>query len=320
MARRIAFFAESSPSVGIGHAMRSGVLAEQFSVHGWQVDFYSDLGHAQWVINFLQTSTINHIDSNLGSSIRLPYYDLIVLDTYSEENLQKTILQFPRSKIITIEDSSTPEVKSDFRVFQSLFTEIIPSRKGQNKAGMVSGPRHLLVRNQIENIEVSDTLKSGNVIVLSGGSDQTNFAKSVYSAIITFESNYSFHFIGLPPTSAERVTQNVTFYPYGTKIEDLNIPLSFSISLAGVSAIELLAAKVPTILAASVENQFPNYNLLTTKGYAVALERYDKELGWTFSAEDLLNALEKLVGVRHLTDLDFEGAKIIYREINKFFY
>ena len=298
--------------------MRSFVLAEQFASHGWLVDFYSDLGHAPWVISLMRASRVNHISCALKSSPCFPFYDLVVLDTYSEENLRKTIQQHPESKIITVEDSSTPWVRSDFKVIQSLSNAYTPPNEGRKKSWVISGPRYLLVRKQIENVAVSNTLKSGNVIVLSGGSDQTDFAKSVYSAILNFDTDYSFHFIGLHLTSSAKVPQNVTLHPYGTRIEELKFPLSFAISLAGISAIELLAAKVPTILAASVENQFSNFRLLSAEGYVVPLACYDAELRWTFSAEELLSATEKLSKVRVFMDLDFEGAKRIYQEINEF--
>lgn len=320
---KIAIQADGGSKIGMGHIMRTLVLAkellkenevfyicriegkddiqyyikeksievdalEQIEKYGISYSNY-DKGIEKVVSEGFKARVIN--ENYLVKELKTIEADILITDSYSvdEEYFKETKRIF--NKTAYIDDINQYYFDVDFLINQNSDADDF-EYKVNSDTKLLLGTEYTLLRDEFKNLS-NKTIRSEmcDIMVTVGGADPFGVTEKILN--YTCELKYNFHIvIGPSFTDTSFVDKlrkdNVEFY-YNANMCEIMKKCDMAISACGSTLYELAACGVPTLGVIIADNQQGIANKLHSMGSIVNLGWYDKII-----KEDLVNYIESL--------------------------
>src|SRR5687768_4602090 len=151
--KSVLFRADADESIGVGHVVRSHVLAEEFLTNGWTVTWVSSLASTQKLLNpaihFIETE-FNPLDWKMDVNNllkRLKHnYDLLVVDHYGISGDWLTQIKTHFKKILVLDDVADRKLPCDILLDQNFEDESRYQALVPSSCMKLLGPTYALIR------------------------------------------------------------------------------------------------------------------------------------------------------------------------------
>ncbi|ALB44534.1 UDP-2,4-diacetamido-2,4,6-trideoxy-beta-L-altropyranose hydrolase [Clostridium beijerinckii] len=336
---KIAIQADGGTEIGMGHVMRTLVLAKELlkendvfyicrgeskdgckqytkvsdnevnsldKLEKFEIN-YSKYSHGikKILSKGFRVKLIN--EDNLINELKCINADMLITDSYSvnEDYFHETKKIF--RKTTYIDDTNKHNFDVDFLINQNI-DAIDFEYKVNDDTKLLLGTKYLLLRDEFKKMP-SKTIreKIKDIIITVGGADPYNLTEKVLNYIR--ELNYNFHIVIGPSfvdtSFVEKLnSDNVKFYHNANMCEIMK-KCDMAISACGSTLYELSACGVPTLGIIIAENQNGIASKLNEMGII-------KNLGWygKINKEEFLNSINKLAN-------DYELRKSLSNKASK---
>lgn len=329
---KIAIRADGGSHIGMGHIMRTLVLAKELRKHHKvfyvcrksikEQDKYQS--GAEMVIN--NNFDVEYINENtVFDDIKLIDADCLLTDSYDVDekyfNYTKDLFKYTGY----IDDMNLYNHNVDFLINQNIGAENL-KYKVNKETKLMLGTKYTMLRSEFRNQIIDSTLireKIDDIMVTTGGSDESHLSFKLIKWLK--DLSYNYHVVIGPSfddTLVEKLkeiscqNQNVKLH-FNVDICDLMSKVDLAISACGSTIYELCAVGVPIIGIILAQNQL-----------ALASEMENRKiikcLGWynEFTKEQLVDKLVELDNtINKRKNMTESGKKLIdgkgvYRIVN----
>ncbi|AWI03689.1 UDP-2,4-diacetamido-2,4,6-trideoxy-beta-L-altropyranose hydrolase [Clostridium drakei] len=284
----IAIRADGGAKIGMGHIMRTLVLAKELKNKNNHVfyicrvdNFTYDIknlnnetygfNHNEFIKNYVSDKYKMGIEKILSVGFKVYFVrenflisdmmnikaDLLITDSYDidEYYFSKTKNAFSRTAYI--DDMNLYYYDVDFLINQNIGAEKFNYKTNENSK-LLCGCKYVMLRKEFKNIEekcVPETVK--NIMITVGGADPNNITLKLLSWVKSL--NYNFHVVIGP--SFNNIEQLKEFESARIKLYhnvdmcSLMQKVDMAVSACGSTLYELAACKVPTIGIIIADNQ-----------------------------------------------------------------
>ncbi|EHJ01493.1 pseudaminic acid biosynthesis-associated protein PseG [Clostridium sp. DL-VIII] len=318
---KIAIRADGGNEIGMGHIMRTLVLAKELSkknevfyicrienkgechLNNSNTDTYKitsldemitfkldDSKYIQGIKKILsegfEVILIN--EDNIIDELKLIETDLLITDSYfvNETYFEETKKIF--KKTAYIDDINKYYFNVDFLINQNSDAEDF-DYKTKDYTKLILGTDYILLRDEFKNLPKKHIKeKACDIMITVGGADPDNITENILSYI--GQLDYDFHVVIGPsfgdiPFAEKYKNDNIKFY-YNANMREIMQKCDIAISACGSTLYELSASGVPTLGLIIADNQ---------NGIASKLNDLEiiKSLGWydKIKKNDLINNL-----------------------------
>lgn len=321
---KIAIQADGGTQIGMGHIMRTLVLAKELCKENevfyicrveknrdGSQNYIKDNNYEVASLEQLVEYNINYSkyiqgiekiinegfkvkllnEDNLIDELKNVKADLLITDSYSvdEKYFEETKKIF--NKTAYIDDVNKYYFDVDFLINQNSDAEDFQYKVNSNTK-LLLGAKYILLRDEFKSIpkkRIND--KVCNIMITVGGSDSYNITEKILYCIS--ELDYNFHVVIGPSFEDTSFVENfkndrILFY-YNAYMCELMEKSDVAISACGSTLYELSACGVPTLGIIIADNQNGIANKLDDMGIINNLGWYDK-----ISKADLINNIDKL--------------------------
>ena len=303
MSKSIYFYAEASPSIGLGHVIRVNNLIGYFASKGYECHFYLNSKCFQQIDFRCQTILIQSIEDFI-EILDVSSPDLLVLDLLEgdvsvrlRDHLMKARFQYKLACIDGFYDeflcpdlsimpwSTLPKVKRQLRGLSYLFFNDAHTEKSKFK-------------------QQSGTVQ--NILVSIGSSDPHSATYTILKNVCNIFSNINFHVVIGPMFTVSNRTKitnsqfnNVTYYEGLSDLSDLYLGCDIAIIGGGQTKFEASLFGLPALIISNTELE-----------KRLALEFENLGLAVYVSPAEMLDS-EKLVNWIQKLDSDAETLNIM---------
>ena len=316
---RIAFRVDGGSNIGMGHIMRTLVLARELAKTN--IVFYvcrKDNPLTQKYIKGIEKvrqegfQVVLISEDNVIGELSKIEADCLITDSYevNEDYFNKTKNMF--SKTGYIDDLNIYTYNVDFIVNQNI-TANKHKYKCNEDTLLFLGTDYIMLREEFRNSkpnEIKNNVK--NILITMGGADPNNFTLKLLKYIKDLE--YNFHVIIGPSFSSTNEIQleiknseNIKLYFNANMTEIMKIS-DIAISAAGSTLYELGSLGIPTLGVILVDNQMEVAEEMHENGYIL-------NLGW----DDKIEKCEIIEAINRIVDFDLREkmSNLTISEINK---
>ncbi len=321
---KIAIQANGGIQIGMGHIMRTLVLAKELSKYNevfymCRVENKGDCSESYIKDNSCEVTSLEQLveynisyskyiqgiekilcegfkltllnEDNLIDALKDIKADLLITDSYSvnEKYFEETKKIF--NKTAYIDDMNKYYFNIDFLINQNCDAEDF-HYKVNHDTKLILGADYILLRGEFKNLNKKDIKnKAYDIMITVGGADPYNITKRILYYIS--ELDYNFHVVIGPSfedTSFVKSFKNdkIKFY-YNADMCEIMKKCDIAISACGSTLYELSACGIPTLGIIIADNQQGIANKLDNMGIIKNLGWYDK-----ISKEDLINNIDIL--------------------------
>ncbi|AKN33929.1 glycosyl transferase [Clostridium carboxidivorans P7] len=293
---KIAIRADGGSSIGMGHIMRTLVLANELKGYKNNEVFYIcriEEKYFESISKKLEMGTnskyIKGIEKVLNEGFKVKFVrennliqdlrninaDILITDSYDVNEEYFNILKSSFSKTSYIDDMNLYYFNVDFLINQNSDAEDFNYRVNKDTK-LLLGTRYLLLREEFINVPKKYIKeKVSDIMITVGGADPYRITEKLVSYVRALQ--YNFHIIIGPSFESADFTErfngsNINFY-YNADMSKIMQKCDVAISACGSTLYELSACGVPTIGIIIADNQ---------EGIAKKLDRMGiiKNLGW----------------------------------------
>lgn len=320
---KIAIQADGGTQIGMGHVMRTLVLAKELSKEN-EVFYICRVEDKLFCKHYARFKTIevNSLDELVKYEISISKYiqgikkilregfkvillneerlteelkeiraDMLITDSYSvnEKYFEETKKIF--NKTAYIDDINEHHFNVDFLINQNCDAEDLNYRVNSHTK-LLLGVEYILLRDEFKSLPNKNVKnKVYDIMITVGGADPYKTTETVLNYVS--EVDYNFHVVIGPSFADTSFTesfkkQNIKFYRNANMCEIMK-NCDMAISACGSTLYELSACGVPTLGIIIADNQQGIANKLNSMGII-------KNLGWhnKITREDLINNIDKL--------------------------
>ncbi|MHC1681697.1 MAG: UDP-2,4-diacetamido-2,4,6-trideoxy-beta-L-altropyranose hydrolase [Clostridiaceae bacterium] len=280
---KIAIRADGGSSIGMGHIMRSLVLAKELA--GTNDVFYicrKDLKNEKYImgINKIREEGFDVVtidENNVLDEISKVKADILITDSYDidEEYFRKTKELF--KKTVYVDDLNLYNFDLDIIINQNIGVEneVYKTSPG---CKLLLGTKYLMLREEFRNIEIKEkSHKVNDILITFGGADPSNVTEKILDYIK--DLNYTFHVVvGGAFKNTDNIIKiseehsNIKLY-FSPKISEVMQKCDIAISACSTTVYELSSLKIPILGVVSADNQIEVAKKMDIMGVA-------KNLGW----------------------------------------
>lgn len=298
--KKIAIRADGGSKLGMGHIMRTLVLArelaktnEVFYVCKWDeknhntykpgIDKIIEEGYQVIVID-------EEVFFEKLSGIEA---DCLITDSYNVDEEYFDITKSLFYKTGYIDDMNLYKFNVDFIINQNINAEYLKYNVNQD-AVLMLGPQYTMIREEFKNIKKRKiSYKVENILITLGGSDINDITYKLLEYIVDLD--YKFHVvIGNGFLNKDKIIEfsrgidNIKLY-FNPRMSDLMEYCDIAISACGSTLYELCISNVPVIGIIVAENQKSIADYMGKKEMIINLGDYK-----TLSRNDLVSNVENL--------------------------
>jgi spore coat polysaccharide biosynthesis predicted glycosyltransferase SpsG len=267
---RYVFRADATKSSGVGHVMRLFPIAEELISRGYEVLFIGALSSVPWIrvqVHGLGFSKIYSQESDFNSNSRS---DVLILDSYSKDVLDKFIVKKNWKKVFVISDQNTPMYDADYRIYPDLEVKSLNYSFDRE----FSGPMYIPLRKSITKSERHfDNSSKLKIVCVGGGTDPTGFVKNIACVLRGFELDFQATLF-----SSELVFNQddyrFTVINLGNQLDFFAESADLIFTTASTSSLEFVARELPMGIGCAIENQKYYYEKLAAIGAAIPIGSY----------------------------------------------
>lgn len=320
---KIAIQADGGAEIGLGHIMRTLVLAKELSKYNDV--FYicrvetSDGGKSIGLNRFSEVNSLEELldykisyskyvqgikkiisegigvklinESRVVQELKYIKADLLITDSYlvNEEYFAETKKIYNRTAYI--DDINMHYFNVDFLINQNINAEDL-CYKTNVDTQLLLGAEYILLREEFKKSSSKDIRSNVcDIMITVGGADPHKLTEKILSYV--GKMDYNFHVVIGPSFEDTHFTENfkapnIKFY-YNADMCNIMKKCDMAISACGSTLYELSASGVPTLGIIIADNQNDIANKLNKMGIIKSLGWYDK-----ISKENLLNDIDKL--------------------------
>lgn len=293
---KIAIRADGGSNIGIGHIMRTLVLAKELKRYENNEVFYVckiEEEYFQNIVQSFESSTcskyIKGVEKILSEGFNVEFVrenklikdlrninaDILITDSYdvNEEYFSASKCSF--AKTVYIDDMNLYYFDVDFLINQNSDAEDFHYRTSEDTK-LILGTKYLMLREVFGNVSKKDIKeKIFDIMITVGGSDHYGRTEKLVSYVKKL--NYNFHIIIGPSFENDDFTErfhstNINFY-HNADMCKIMQGCDMAISACGSTLYELAACGVPTLGIIIADNQ---------RGIAEKMDKMGiiKNLGW----------------------------------------
>ncbi len=350
--RAIGFRVDGSPSIGMGHIMRSISLAKKFHSQGYIVYFLcrqqeganriksegfevvmlrgQDSNIEGIGFNYGDASSLSTEVEELGDILKELNIQMLFIDSYNVSFEYFIKIKSLVNKICYIDDLNKFDYPVDVIINGNICAEDLNYKKFSKDEILLLGLKYNLIRDEYKNIP-HRTIKREvkDIMITTGGSDPYHITDKILSSFL--ESAYfkeiKLHVIvgsGFKTvdklSGIANINQNVILYKDIKKMSEVMLKSDIAISAGGSTLYELCACGTPSMAFIVADNQ---KNIVE----CMAKQNYIQSLGWHYNltSEKLREQLKALIADYKLREkmslsmqsaLDGEGVDRIYEVIH----
>jgi UDP-2,4-diacetamido-2,4,6-trideoxy-beta-L-altropyranose hydrolase len=299
---KIAIRADGGNTIGMGHIMRTLVLAKElaktnevFYICRIDNEYYRQQNIKEYdriIEDNISDKYKNGIEKVISEEFKVffvrenyliediknIYADLLITDSYDvDENYFKETKAIFK-KTAYIDDMNLYYFDVDFLINQNIGAEEF-SYKVNDDTKLMLGIKYILLREEFRNLQPKDIkLKVNDIMLTVGGADPSHLTEKVLNWVK--DLNYNFHVIVGPSfdnkEDLKRFESDKIRLYYNADMYEIMRKCDMAISACGSTLYELMACGVPTIGIIIADNQVAIGEKLSNIGIIKKLGWYDK--------------------------------------------
>ena len=303
--KKIAFRADGSPTIGMGHIMRCMSIAQQLQALGNSVYFISreSVGIEKLIASGYKVAALKSAKpQNLKELLDVEIEevneilgregcDALIVDRYNLSNEYFLALKNAAKMVIFIDDLNLFDCSADVIINGNITGPYLNYKKLLKHQQLLLGTTYLPMRSEFSNIEkrlINEKVRS--VMITTGGSDEYSvtlklldfFIKSglVYDVVINVivASGFSKHLL-LELDILVSKYLNIKLHTNPTNMAEIMLQADLAISAGGSTLYELCACGTPTMAFVLADNQLGIVERLSAEGFIYYL-------GWHYELEE----------------------------------
>lgn len=293
--RHVVIRTDSSPTIGVGHLLRSLALAEELHARGHRVSLIADLADMAWPRDralaggLVPIAPADLTDGAAGLVAQAESLgaDLVHLDGYHLPGVLGTALRAAGMPTSTLVDGPFGLHQSaDLYVDQNLGAVGAPASELPAGAVMLAGLEFVLLRDQVLDrrgvVATPAPVAVPRLLVVFGGTDPYGGAEAVVDLVVEAGMAVELVVVASRSEVADRLAGRPL--PAGVSLElhgavddlpGLAVGCDAAVSAAGSSVWELLCLGVPTGVVCVVDNQEVGYRAAADSGVVVPVGRLE---------------------------------------------
>lgn len=323
----LAIRADGGPSIGFGHLLRTGALAQIALKNGDRVVYLTQTPEAVKSVcpagvNIVELSKDSEIVS-VTEWIRSNDPDVVLTDTYSADTEYQAEIRAVADTSVIVLDDTRYTVCTDYLVNGNVYAPNLTYNWIGSEPAWCLGTNYLLIRDAIQQVAAdppSFREHPRQAVVTMGGSDTQNSTPDVCRAFsgvnvsvdVIIGPGFENHDRIRQATEATNAVFNIVETPddFPNRIANADI----AVSAAGSTAYELLAVGTPTIAIPQADNQWPIVEALSERD-AVECLNPDEIDTLPTRIRGLLNDNDRRQDMRKIGQhlVDCQGAERIYQ-------
>lgn len=280
---RIAIRCDADSGTGTGHVMRCFALAEELAAGGHSITWISRISGVPWLNQVIRDSGWDHIEAPWDESELAPLVnslrpDWLIVDSYKLNPDSFTPL-LPQQRVAAIEDDTSPRYEADLYISPGINADWQVAPVGKE---LLAGPDYVLIRSELRRrrstAAPANRSKSGRLVAVLGGTDAAGIGPCLADLARRGKLPAPLELISAhprlaegSPTPATPARPSLIAYRPSPDAWELLLNAQLVISSAGVTSWELLCVGIPAALIQAVDNQLPNYQEMTQRGWAAGL-------------------------------------------------
>lgn len=279
---KIAIRADGGSKIGMGHIMRTLVLAKELSkfhevFYICRIDDPLSDRYSIGIKNIKEQGfTVNTIrENNVLLDLTRVNADFLITDSYdvNEEYFDKTKEMF--DKTAYIDDINLYRFNVDFLINQNI-NSLYFKYKVNDNTKLLLGPQYIMLRDEFKNQSQKDIKeKPRDIMITVGGGDPYHVTEQILDYVKMLD--YNFHVVVGPSFDKKNslksfACEKVKLY-YNANIYEIMQKSDVAISACGSTLYELAASGVPTLGVIIASNQ---------EGIAQMMDELEmiKNMGW----------------------------------------
>lgn len=317
----VIFRLEIYPDMGLGNFRRCQILAEGFRDSG--------LGEAAFLVSERSRKFVHLIEENGLNATIIPApagseadleFTLKILKTHPSilvtDNplLSKSYLNRAGQEaelLFIITDHNRFPFPADIVLNQTIYAPLLKHRSSDRDTIFLLGARYFLMPGKLKALAEKMTAKEfppKNILVVMGGSDSVNLTGALLKALDLCRGDFTVTALIGPmhehrdqvESAASKMKKSVNLISGAANIWEIMVEADFALSAAGVTALELSALGVPTLLFPQNRGERLNAYSLRVAGAASV---FDSELSYEriFPPEKMVDEISRQA-LRLMTD------------------
>lgn len=282
---RVLLRADAGVTQGTGHVMRMLTLAEALDARGHEAVLATADIPVDWLSARITAQGVRTLrckrDSIDVDRLHSADADAVVLDGYRFDPTETAALQARFKTTLAVVDGDFLGYQATLFLDQNAGAE---RRMTDAPVGLLAGPRYALIRSDVleaRALRKAPTSASSGVprlLAVLGGSDPFGAAEVVTKLLQRIPGKFTATVIHASSTalSSSSGDARIQLIPPTPHLPRLMSECDFAISAAGTTALDLLAAGVPTTLVQVAENQSAGYQAMVADGLAFGLGTIDE--------------------------------------------
>ncbi|HOQ17438.1 MAG TPA: UDP-2,4-diacetamido-2,4,6-trideoxy-beta-L-altropyranose hydrolase [Defluviitaleaceae bacterium] len=305
---KILIRADGGKTIGMGHIMRTSVLAEELRRCAEVSYVCSEEEEFDFGVNFLRQNgyfVYRFSEENLLSKINDIAYDCMIVDSYNvDANFFKSVKR-AGSFLGYIDDLKKEEYPVDFIVNQNPYALDLNYTE-ENYIETFLGITYVLLRKEFQNPMkryISPVCK--DVLITVGGSDINRITEKIIQNILKEELDMTLHVVigpAFPKGYLDTFSHPKVKLYYNPIMSDLMKKCDLAVSACGSTVYELAACGTPTIGIVVADNQMMAYEKLKQLGIikgsnvenildSIKEMTYEKRLEMSRKGQELVDGL-----------------------------
>lgn len=286
---RVVFKADGNKDIGLGHIYRCIALAQMLK-SDFELAILSGNSDAE-VLNLLKDSfyVIEYNDANnnteyLSSILRKD--DIIVFDGYSNNyDVQLKFKPYVKT-LVSIDDLANTKFISEI-IFNHGDISVLPDYNISSFAKIYSGLEFLILRKEfLAKPLYRDRSVNQNVGILIsfGSSDPFGVTTKILAILNNLNLNIEINILTGLKSSYDNMIELIDKYPKckikihyslnANEIINLLKNISFAITTASTTALEICCCNIPLLIGTVVDNQYSIHNILVNNGCALTVDSW----------------------------------------------
>lgn len=296
----VAIRCDADPVNGTGHVTRCLALAEELRRRGHQVTWVSRITGVPWLAEQFDAGHWARIEPP-GDESLLPGLvtdldpDWVVIDSYRLYPGSIGAVAASR-RVLAIVDDATPAYPASLYVSPAVNPRWqappgTPNHPAAPEVDVLGGPEYVLIRSELRNLRPVDPADrwawvdradDGRLVAITGGADSAGLGPILAGLAESHALPAPLTLFSAHPDLARRRdvggggwgagdAPSLEVRPPGPEALALASEARLVITPAGVTSWELLCLGVPAGLIAVAENQRPNYEAMTGRGWGAGL-------------------------------------------------
>jgi len=276
--------------------MRSCVIAEELICRGHEVIFIGNTSEIPWINEYVNGLGFSQIFQAAAGFVSNPNSDVLILDSYEIDSSTTFIQPVNWHKVVVLVDDETPQYSAKLYIHPGPGTRWKPP-DAKTEFQFISGIEYLLIRKSIRELAPASSIgkiRDLNILIVGGGSDPTNFCKSLIEKLSLIPFDFEACVIAKELNIAS-IDERFRILNFGIEIEDLLKRADLVLTTAGTTSWEVLSVGITTGVACAMNNQRPNYIFQTSNAMAIGIGEFSSKGIWYFDQ----SALEILIKNGH---------------------